>query len=314
MAAIDPDDLSTVFLRRDALQSGLSQRQITLLVRAGAWHRVRHGAYVPGEVWQRADDDDRRALRSRAVLRQSRTQLVLSHTAALPEYGAPLWGVGDDVVHVTRVDGRAGRAEAGVRQHSGILLPEDVTARRGVSVTSATRTAIDAASVLPLEPAVAVVNHLLNKQHTTIDAIRDRYAPMRNNPFTLRNELVLRLVHPRIESVGESRTWCICWRYGVPMPVPQYEIVVQGRVIARLDLAWPEPGVWLEFDGKEKYVRFLRPGESSVDAVLREKRREDRVREITGWRCIRVTWADLSDPQRLVGRIRAALAQLPHAS
>jgi hypothetical protein len=41
--------------------------------------------------------------------------------------------------------------------------------------------------------------------------------------------------------------------------------------------------------------------------VLREKRREDRVRELTGWRCIRVTWADLENPARLVARIRAAL-------
>ena len=36
---------------------------------------------------------------------------------------------------------------------------------------------------------------------------------------------------------------------------------------------------------------------------------EDLVRELTGWICIRVTWADLADPARLAARIRAALAR-----
>lgn len=311
---IDLDDLGSVFLRREALNAGISQRQITLLTKSGDWHRVRRGAYVPGQVWARADEDDRRALRARAVLLQCRTEVVLSHTAALPEYGAPLWGVPDDVVHLTRLDSRAGRAEAGVRQHRGVLLPDDLVLRRGVRVTSGTRTAIDVPSVLEVEPALVVVNHLLNKGHTTFDEIRARYAPMRNNPHTLLNELVFRLADPRLESVGESRTWYLCWRHGVPMPVPQYRIVVQGRLVARLDFAWPDHRAWLEFDGKEKYLKHKRDGESLTDAVLREKHREDRVREITGWRCIRITWADLADPQRLARRIKGVLAELPQAS
>lgn len=314
MATIDLDDLGSVFLRRDALNAGISQRQITLLTKSGDWHRVRRGAYVLGQVWARADEDDRRALRARAVLLQCRTEVVLSHTAALPEYGAPLWGVPDDVVHLTRLDSRAGRAEAGVRQHRGVLLPDDLVLRRGVGVTSGTRTAIDVPSVLEVEPALVVVNHLLNKGHTTLDEIRARYAPMRNNPHTLLNELVFRLADPRLESVGESRTWYVCWRHGVPMPVPQYRIVVQGRLVARLDFAWPDHRAWLEFDGKEKYLKHRRDGESLTDAVLREKHREDRVREITGWRCIRITWADLADPQRLARRIKGVLAELPQAS
>ena len=77
--------------------------------------------------------------------------------------------------------------------------------------------------------------------------------------------------------------------------------------ILRLDFAWPEHDVWLEFDGKEKYVKYLREGETATDAVLREKRREDRIRELTGWRCIRITWADLFFPDRLAARIRDML-------
>ena len=43
------------------------------------------------------------------------------------------------------------------------------------------------------------------------------------------------------------------------------------------------------------------------DAVLREKRREDEIRELTGWRVIRLTWADLQHPERTIRRLRSLL-------
>ena len=135
---------------------------------------------------------------------------------------------------------------------------------------------------------------------------------MENDPFTLRTGLVLRLADPRLESVGETRTHYVCWRQSIPAPELQFIVVgADGREIARLDFAWPERGKWLEFDGREKYVKYLRPGETITDAVLREKRREDLIREITGWQCLRVTWADLADPDRLGARIRRFLAAVP---
>ena len=49
-------------------------------------------------------------------------------------------------------------------------------------------------------------------------------------------------------------------------------------------------------------------GETALDAVVREKRREDRLRE-AGWLVIRVTWDDvIHHPARTVQRIRAFLA------
>ena len=96
------------------------------------------------------------------------------------------------------------------------------------------------------------------------------------------------------------------------MPVPQYLVVDEyGRTVARVDFAWPELGVFLEFDGKEKYTAYLKIGESAVDAVLREKKREERICRITGWRCIRLTWADLHRPERTVDYIRSVLAGGP---
>jgi len=299
--------MASVFLRKDALAAGYTDREIAREVRNEAWHRVRRGAYVEGTIWHQLDPSGRHALLARAVVQQARTGVVLSHVSALPEYGAPTWGMALDYVHVTRRDRRSGRKEAGVSQHRGRLLVEDVVKRRDVDVTSASRLAIDITTVTGIESALCVVNHLLHEGFTSQGRIEARYATMDHDPFTLGTDLVLRLADPRIESVGESRAWHFFWRQGLPAPEPQWVVSEAGREIARLDFAWPELGCWLEFDGKQKYVKYLREGETITDAVLREKRREERISELTGWRCIRITWADLADPVRLAARIRAFL-------
>ena len=309
------DTAGSVFLRGEALAAGYSEREITQLVRAGEWQRLRRGAYVAATLWRDADESARHTLLADAVLKQARTEVVLSHVSALPAYGAPLWNLKLDVVHVTRRDARAGRHEAGVRQHQGRLLEGDIVERLGRDYTSATRTALDITTVTDTETSLCIVNHLLHTRQTTLEELASRYEPMARNPYTLRTDLVLRLADARIESLGESRSFFMFWRHGLPAPEPQYVVRDHtGREVARLDFAWPEYGVWLEFDGKEKYLKLLRDGDTTTAAILREKRREDRIRELTGWRCIRITWADLLDPARTVARIRALLATASRAS
>jgi hypothetical protein len=129
-------------------------------------------------------------------------------------------------------------------------------------------------------------------------------------PRTLTTELVLRLCDPRPQSVAESRWLYAFYRQSLSSPVPQYEVRDRdGRLVARLDFAWPELGVWVEVDGRVKYDELRRAFETAVDVLMREKRREESVRSITGWECIRVTWADLAHPERVVARILAAAAR-----
>ena len=313
MTELLPDSqTSSVFLRRHALDAGVSHAAIAAAVRSGDWVRLRHGAYTAGETFRSASREERHALLARAVLLQSKTDVVLSHLSAVPEYGGPLWGVPTDVVHVTRRDRRAGRREAGVRQHQGALGEQDVVQRNGVLVTSPERTLIDVSTCAELEAALCVANFLLHHQLTDLHKVQERYATMQHHPYTLRTGLVLRLADPRIESVGETRTFVACWRQGIPAPQPQWLVVDEsGREFARLDFAWPDRKRWLEFDGREKYTKFRRPGESLVDAVLREKQRESKISELTGWLCIRITWRDLADPVRLGARIAAFLRLSP---
>jgi hypothetical protein len=294
-----------VLLRPELLDSGFSDREIARMVHNGQLHRLRRGAFTHGTVWRGADAADRHAVLARAVLLQARTDVVLGHVSALPEYGAPTWGLPLDVVHLIRKDRRAGRKERGVRQHQGLLLDGDVVMRNDVEVAGPDRTPLDISTVAGVEASLVVMNHFLHERLTSRERLQERYEPMRQDPFTLRTELVLRLADGRIESVGESRTFFLCWRHGLPAPTPQWCVYDdRGGFSARLDFAWPEFKVWLEFDGREKYVKFLAEGESVVDAVVREKQRESMISELTGWRCIRITWADLQYPERTAARIR----------
>lgn len=294
-----------VFTRKEALAAGYHDYAITKLVGCGAWVRVRRGAYVFGEEWAALTDNQRYAVLCRAAVRQANTRVVLSHMSSANEYGAPLWEGDLTTVHLTRPDERAGRAEAGVVQHRGVLAEDDVVERRGREVMSATRTALELTLVCDVEHALVEIDYLLHHGFTTMEQLRNRYESMAHWPHSLATDLVLRLADGRAESVGETRARFLCWAQHLPAPIPNYPIHDEhGVEIARVDLAWPQLGVFLEFDGKTKYEEHRREDESVVDCVLREKQRESRICEITGWRCIRIVWADLYKPAETATRIR----------
>ncbi len=306
-----PDDdprHAPVRLRRDLLGEGYDDDALAALVRHGRLARVRRGAYVDGDAWLRMDAAGRYEMRVRAVVANARVVVVVSHTSGLPMLDAPLWGLDLNDVHITRSDGRSGRAEAGVRQHRGAVGPADVVSARGVEIMRPTRLALEVTTIAPVEPALCVVNDLLHRGLTSETDLREGMESMRHWPHSLNTDVVLSMARSEIESVGESRTFFLCRRQGLPMPTPQYAIRdASGREIHRVDFAWPEHGVFLEFDGKAKYQKYLREGESVTDAVLREKKREELICRLTGWRCIRIDWNDLAHPARTAAAIRALL-------
>ena len=247
------------------------------------------------------------AVRSRAAYRQANTDVFVSHTSAVPLVDGPLWGFDLDDSHLTRLDGKTGRREAGIQQHRGVVADGDVISAYGLQISSPLRATLEVTTIGCVEAALVVANHFLHRGDFTKDQLRSRYDDSIDRwPYSLKSDLVIKLSDPRIESVGESRTFHFMWMRHFPRPAPQYRVYDNGRLIARLDFALPDHKVWIEFDGKIKYQR--RRGNDEDDdvttIVLREKRREERIAEITGWRCLRVTWADLANPERLAARLR----------
>ena len=302
------DLTNEVFLRRDAIAWGYTDRGIQLRVRAGEWHRVRRGAYVSGPLWRELSETDRHRVRARAVLLTAHPTAVLSHVSAAVELGAPVWDVDLSVVHVTRTDRKPRRREAGVWHHRGILVDGEIQEVNGVRVTAPLRAAVEVPTVVGVEQALVMVDGLLRIASADPQDVKTALDRATHWPRSLANEVIFRLADSRHESAAETRTHFMCWRQGVPCPEPQVEIFDQrGRPFARVDFAWRKYGVFLEFDGRIKYERFRRPNESLEDFLMREKRRELRICQLTGWVCIRIGWADLENPVPTAARIRGIL-------
>jgi hypothetical protein len=109
----------------------------------------------------------------------------------------------------------------------------------------------------------------------------------------------------KADGPGESRGRWLFRASGLPAPILQYEVLrADGTIVGVSDWAWREYGLLGEFDGRVKYGRLLKPGESAGDAVFREKRREDELREVTGWPMFRLIWSDYDRPVATIDRIR----------
>ena len=305
----EPLDLTdVVVLRRQLLDAGYTDRQIRTMVKSGELHRVRHGSYCSGELWKSLNPVDQHRVLARAVLARAHPSTVLTHVSSAIEQGAPVWGHDLTKVHTTRTDGRAGRKECDRVQHAGAMPSYHVRQVNGVPVSLATRCAVEMTTISTVETALVTVDGFLHAGLTTPSGIRQFAHRTRWWPNSLRTTVVLRLADRRRESAGESRTGYFFYAQGLARPEPQVPIFDEwGNEFARVDFAWVELGVFLEFDGRIKYERYRREGETLDAFLMREKAREERICQLTGWTCIRITWAQLDDPRLLARRIRRIL-------
>jgi hypothetical protein len=313
MSSESVDLTGVVVLRRELLADGHNDAAIRRLLTTGDLHRVRHGAYIDGGLWRSLDDADRHRVLVRAVMRTAHPSAVVSHSSSAVEHGADTYDIDLGVVHITRRDGRIGRREAGVVQHRGRLQASDVEMVNGLPVTTPARCAVEVISLTSAESALVTVDSLLHAGKVDREHLITINRALKHWPSTLTAAVVLRLSDERIESVGESRMSYLFHSQGLPRPTPQVVIRDElGREVGRTDFALPEAGVFFEFQGREKYFRYRREGESLDDYLMREKRRIELICQLTGWICIPITWADLEHPRRTAARIRRILATRQH--
>ena len=106
---------------------------------------------------------------------------------------------------------------------------------------------------------------------------------------------MLEFADPASESPGESLSRANIHLLGFAPPVLQHRIADRDGEFARTDYYWPEAKLAGEFDGQGKYLRGAgESGSSAGDVVLREKKREDRIRR-TGIGVARWDWRDAKD-------------------
>jgi hypothetical protein len=296
-----------VLLRRDAIERGVDDNALARLVKGKELVKLRHGAYAVRRIFLAADEVGRHRLLSRAVMQQYGDHVVLSHASAAVAQGAPDFGLDLTDVHLTHLSG-GGRNSSRIVHHAGECLVGDLRRQDGHWITVPARTVLDNTALFGAEVGLVQANHFLHQGLAQKDELEAMARIQETWPDTLPHHPVLFLADERIESTGESRSRYLFWTQGLPAPEVQWEVFhPDGALAGRVDFAWPEHGLLLEFDGRQKYHRFRRAGESIEQMVEREKRREDLLRELTGCRMIRLIWKDLDLPAWTAGRIWRSL-------
>lgn len=301
----------TLFRRCQALDSGYDDKDLKDALRSGVLARVRHGAYCAADRWAEADEVERYRLTGRAVVLQSHGNVALSHTSAAVEHGLSLWRPDLSQVHVVRLDGKHGRQEAGVNHHVIPHALEDLGDRDGITLVAPAHAAIGAAQLHDVEEALVVTDSYLWHHVSAADALQEAWEKVYRRAASRHLQVVMRLTRPGAQTPLETRSRHLMWRHHLPAPELQFPVHdLDGTLVGITDFAWPEHRLLGEADGRIKLGRLLGPNptpEQVQQAIVREKYREDRLRELTGFLLVRIVWDDLARPGATAARLRRML-------
>jgi len=296
------------FTRAQARDCLYRDKDVTGLVRGGSWLRLKRGYFTFTDLWQGLDHVQQFRVRGAMAMHSLGDRVALSHQSALAEQQVDIWGLDTTNVHVTRLDGGAGRIESGIVHHEGLVIDDDVVERGGLRMLSADRSALEAAIRADNEAALCVLDSLLRVTDVSPEQLMERFKQMQHWPGIRHLHIPVRMADGRSASPGESRGRWFCWRHNLPAPQLQYDVYDdQGLLRGTCDWCWPASRLLGEFDGKAKYGRLLKPGQDPGEVVFAEKQREDLLRELTGFQMIRLVWTDYQRPQVLEQRFRKML-------
>lgn len=296
------------FTRAHALSAGYDDRDIAAMVRARRWVRVRRGCYVFPQGWDPLRPEARHLVLARCVLDSLGPKVALSHVSGALAHGIATWNVSLAAVHVTRLDGGAGRLEAGVVHHEGLCTEADLMEVAGMRVLSPQRCAIETGILTSGEGALVSLDSVLALGLCDDDQLQRQFAIMSAWPQKRHLHIPIRMATGKSQSAGETRGRWLFRKAGLPAPECQFEVRdPTGELVATCDWGWPEQDLLGEFDGELKYGRLLDPGQAPGDVVFSEKRREDRAREASGMRMVRLVWEDYSRPKITAARVARML-------
>lgn len=281
--------------RRQAIEAGLSPREIDGAVRHGIWAAVRRGVYADPELIAAATTAGaRQQLRDRAACLRITVPFVRSHETAALELGLAVLLPPGQMTHVTRPC-VGSHLRWGVKHHLAPYRPDDVTEVNGFQVLGPARTAIDIAR-----------EHGSPYGEVAIDRVRWNGTPLielenvldRMPSWPGRRRAIACLAHSDTgaETVPETLMRLLVEEIGLGPIQTQF-----GMRDSRRE-AWADLRVGrhlFEFDGRLKYHRpdTTRRLQTPEDVLFEEKRREDWFR---GYRLgmSRLTWTDVWGPGR----------------
>lgn len=212
-----------------------------------------------------------------------------SHRSAAALWRLP--GGRRDLIEVTCPRWRRAR-------HDGLVVHEtkadsriDLVEIDGIPVTTPARTLLDLGAVCgarTVELAVEAALHRGIVTMSSLDAILSRLGrPGRNGAGVLRAVVRMRNPHAApTESAMETRIIQILRAGGLPEPHRQVVIRTAGRFVARVDLAYPQWRIAIEYDSHEWHL--------GGDALVRDATRRNAV-IAADWIPITATVKDVRD-------------------
>jgi len=218
-------------------------------------------------------------------------------------HNIPLWRIDPTVVHLTKDAGGGSARTPGRLVHAATVTEGEIATLNGILLTSVARTLVDLCRFSGFESAVIACDHALQQRLVGPAELALALEGARHRPGNAAARRAVGFADGRAESPGESRTRVLMHRLG--LAPPELQIDVHDRfhtALGRTDLGYVEDAALIEFDGKVKYGKSLRPGGNRSEVVVREKLREDAIRAV-GTSVLRIVWLELDRPQVIEQRI-----------
>jgi hypothetical protein len=185
-----------------------------------------------------------------------------------------------------------------------ILPPEDVTERSGIPCTSFERTLCDCTTVLSAFQLARVLDDGLRRSVASLDRLRRCAARLDSGPGR-RLRLIQDLLAERDQSfdpggsASELEVLRVLREAGVPLPVQQHRVSVEGRTFV-LDFAWPKQRLFAEYYGLAVH--------SGASAVASDNSRLTAMVG-AGWRPL--VFTEKTKDREIVRSVTNALAKTP---
>lgn len=278
---------AAVFRGRDVIRDGVLTRDE---LRSSAWRKLFHGVYADAQLPETFGVRLRgaRLLAPPTAVFCGRTAAYLHGATSLVESDSPV----ELVVPPTSRFGAA----VGLHVRRASMPATDVSRLGRFRCTTGLRTAVDIARLEPLVDAVPALDVLLAARVTDRASLTMAVGRLTGVRGARCARKATALADDRAESQPESRLRVLLALAGCPA-VPQFVVRDADGFLARVDLAYPDHRVAIEYDGA---------WHASPEQLRRDRRRLNRL-VAAGWTVIHVTAADLRTPDTLLRQIRAVL-------
>lgn len=292
--------LTTASLERD----GISASRVRAMVTDRELVVVHRGRYVTRAVWDAAFPESRHlfAVVAADSFRRS-AEAVFAFASAAVAHGLPLFRHRASAPHICtpHADGVVS-AERALRRHEIEIAGADRVIIDGIPVTSLERTVYDLIRTTSRETAVACADAALrmvawNPARRRYDqeaaeswraALKDRIARGSRARGIRQARWVADFMDGRAHLPGESTSRLYLADLGFAPPRLQVPFPAPHGATYWIDFGLDDVKAWGEFDGTGKYFDpEMLKGDSSREALRKEKDREDWIRGRSQWRFAR---------------------------